>query len=112
MFIEGKLISVAKRPFKTKKAYMAQLHPKRDEVWEIRSRDPKPGSRVFGRFAETDVFVALTWSPREILGGPGSREWKAVIRQCKTEWRQLFPAHQPISGDDLHAYISANVFLV
>jgi hypothetical protein len=42
---------------KQKTCYMKQLDPLADEVWEIRSRDPKPSMRIFGRFAATDVLL-------------------------------------------------------
>ncbi len=111
-FLEGRLITAAARPYKAKTAYIAQLDAPRDEVWEIRSRDPDPGLRVFGRFADTDVFIALTWSKRADLKGPTSREWRDAIEGCKAEWRKLFPAYSPISGVNIHDYISANVVLV
>jgi hypothetical protein len=116
-FSQGGLIAIAERPFrKGKTAYMRQLFRWREEVWEIRSRDPNPGIRVLGRFAETNVFVALTWHKRADLLGPESRAWRDAIVTCKTEWRNLFPAYQPKSGDAASVYptdyISANTFLV
>lgn len=111
-FIEGAVIPVAEKPFKGKTSYLKRLVPDSDEVWEIRSRDPKPGIRVFGRFARKDVFVALTWAEREPLLGPSSREWRIARVACKTEWRKLFPAYEPISsGANFHDYLS-NFFLV
>ena len=54
-FLEnGRIIAGHRR---SRHAYMKRLDPGRDEVWEIRSRDPEPELRVFGRFAETDVFI-------------------------------------------------------
>ena len=111
-FIEGRLISVAKHAYKARSAYMAQLHPPGNEAWEIRSRDPDPGLRVLGRFADTNIFVALTWWKRADLGGPTSREWRDAIEGCNAEWRKLFPVYPPKSGANIHDYISANVFLV
>ena len=90
-FVEGGIITVAAKPYKAGAAYLSRLDRAADEVWEIRSRHPKPGIRVFGRFAELDTFVALTWSLRGRLGGPTSLEWKDAIRECKAIWRQLFP---------------------
>jgi hypothetical protein len=63
-FITGARIPVAARPYQARSAYIAQLDQPRDEAWEIRSRDPEPSIRVFGRFAMTNWFVALTWSKR------------------------------------------------
>jgi hypothetical protein len=86
-----------------------------DEVWDLRSQAPPPGLRVFCRFAEKDVLVALTCSPRSVpvpwlnrlpLLGRSSREWRDAIVGCRREWNVLFPAHQPLSGVDLSDYIS------
>ena len=115
-FIHGGLIPVAERPFlRGNSAYMRQLFRWRENVWEIRSRDPKPGIRVLGRFADTDVFVALSWWHRADLGGPRSREWRDAIVGCKTEWRNLFPAYEPKSSGDDNVYPKAcisNTYLV
>jgi len=116
-FSLGGIIPIAARPFmKGKHAYMRQLFRWRDEVWEIRSRDPDPGIRVLGRFADTDHFVALTWHKRADLVGPQSKQWRDAIVGCKTQWTNLFPAYQPKSGDASSVYpadyISANTILV
>ena len=116
-FINGEIITVAERPFvKGKTAYIKQLYRRHEEVWEIRSRDPAPGIRVFGRFAKTDVFIALTWWNRTDLGGPHSRAWRDAIVGCKTEWRNLFQAHNPITdrnyNDYPNKYISNKTYLV
>jgi hypothetical protein len=91
---------------------MAQLDSVQDEVWEIRSRDPKPGIRVFGRFAETDLFVALTWWWRSDLKGPKSKQWRNAREGCKAEWQKLFPAYPAKSGTQINDYISAKIYLV
>jgi len=57
---------------------MKQLDPRTDEIWEIRSRDPKPQIRVFGRFADTDVFVATHFCRREDLGDRNRLDLKAT----------------------------------
>lgn len=116
-FIAGGMIAVAAQPLTGgRTAYMRQLSKRFDEVWEIRSRDPKPGIRVLGRFADVDVFIALTWWRRADLGGPGTRAWRDAIVECKTKWNQLFPAYQPISSGVGHEYptacISANTYLI
>jgi hypothetical protein len=111
-FITGQLIGVAKEPYHARTAYMAQLSPLREEVWEIRSRDPRPAIRVFGRFAQQDTFVALTWAYRKPLGGPNSHEWRDAIEITKAEWRKLFPTYDPFSGTTVNDYITDNVFLV
>jgi hypothetical protein len=115
-FTQGGMIPVAERPFiGGKHSYMRQLFRWREEVWEIRSQD-EPGIRVLGRFADTDLFVALTWHHRAGLLGPQSRQWRDAIVGCKTEWMHLFPAYQPQSRDPANDYpddyISANTVLV
>jgi hypothetical protein len=62
-FVKGEKVAVCLDPYVARNAYMGRLDQPNDEVWDVRSRDPKPALRVFGRFAERDVFVALTWSP-------------------------------------------------
>lgn len=115
-FIEGRLISVSlDRPYsKPKTTYMARLDPPEDDVIEIRSRDPKPGIRVFGRFADKDVYVALNWEYRENLGGPQDKEFDREREICKAEWRKLFNTNPSINGTQIHDYFAdiSNVFSV
>jgi hypothetical protein len=120
-FIKGETISVCLRPFEAISAYMARLAPIEDSVWDIRSRDPKPALRVAGFFAAKDIFTALRWAPRSVqpawtdkppLGCRDSREWRDMITQCKTDWRNLFHSYGPVKGEDIHEYISRNVRLV
>ena len=110
-FVEGKLLTVAAKSYKGHTSQLKRLEPAKDEVWEIRSRDPKPSIRVFGRFADKDLFVALNWRLRVDLGKIGTREWRNARLECKTEWKKLFLAYEPKSGDHLHDYIS-NIVLV
>jgi hypothetical protein len=100
-FVEGGLID---------DKYMCPLIRPARWVWEIRSRRPRPSLRVFGRFAEIDVFVATNVGVRRELGGLGTREWRDEIVACTTRWRQLFPAHQPIQSDDIHECVSDNAY--
>jgi|SRR5579862_1893472 len=110
-FVEGQTLDIAEEPFKGKSSYMLRLNPPSHEVWEIRSRIPKPGLRLFGRFAEFNNFIVLTWASRADLGGPKSREWRDAIVACRTEWKNLFPAYQPLSGDSFHDYLSKIVLV-
>jgi len=120
-FVRGQEIGVCLKPYKAAKAYMGRLDEPEDEVWDIRSIDPNPGVRIFGRFAEIDVFVGLIWSPRSVkipasqrlpLGPRDSVEWKTAILECKSEWRKLFPSYQPIHGEEIYEYIRANFISV
>jgi hypothetical protein len=114
-FIRGDVISLCLRGFEARSAYMGRLDRPADEVWDIRSRSPSPALRVFGRFADKDVFVALFWSPRSLevpysqrlpLGDRNSTQWRSAMRETKTEWRKLFHTYQPIHGDSHNVYAS------
>lgn len=112
-FTEGRLVSIAEDPYaKRKSAYMARTDPISNDIWSIRSRDPRPAIRVLGAFAETDVFVALVYDFRRNLGGPGSREWRDLVNRCKTEWQRLFHPYPPHHGENLREYVSRNFFSV
>ncbi len=112
-FTEGRVISIAEDPYKKPNStYLARTDPIEHEIWDIRSRDPKPAIRVLGAFSEPDMFVALVWAFRESLGGPRSREWRDLIERCKAEWRKLFPTYQPHKGDSPRDYVSQNAIAV
>src|SRR5260370_41347186 len=109
-------------PFRAKDAYMARLHPAADEVWEIRDRF-SPSIRVFGCFAEPDIFVALTWQWRSVLGAIEARAkrskgrsrakrgwpriWPIERRACLAEWRREFPSYSPFSGSIPNEYLTS-----
>ena len=107
-FIEGRLISVAlDSPYsKPKTTYMARLDPPADDVFEIRSRDPKRGIRVFGLFADKDVFLAFNWDYRTKLGGPTDRDFDREREIAKAKWRQLFPSYKSIRGKNIDEYFA------
>jgi len=98
VFIRDPWITVAADSRRARKAYMARLQPDSNEVWDIRCRDPKPGIRLLGRFAEKNVFVALTWEERLPLRCYESNEWKAAINRCATEWNLHF-WNEPLRGN-------------
>lgn len=113
-FVIGAYIKVCLIPFKAQSAYMGRLAPITDEVWDIRSIDPSPALRVFGRFASKDVFVCFNWRSRSVdiqasneppLEEGSSDQWKKAINECKAEWRKLFPIYQPIHGVQVNDYI-------
>lgn len=122
-FVTGDVVSVCLEAFKARDAMFGRLHPASDEVWDLRSREPRPGLRLLGSFAETDVFIAFSCYPRSVevdflerqpLLGRTSDEWDAAITETKTEWRKLFHTNKPhgLGGQDVHDYISENVFSV
>lgn len=107
-FVEGRIISLALDPFdKARDAYMAIVAPERDLVFDIRVRAPDDGIRVFGHFAEKDVFVALSWNFREAL--PERRDWRDERELCKAKWRNLCHQYTPHGGASVHDYISDKV---
>ncbi len=120
-FVAGrKVISVAKHPFKGgKTADLKRLEAPREEVWEWRSRHPKPGLRILGRFASKDIFIAFRYAERSGLGRARkvrgrmkeSREWRDAKLRCKADWRNLFPAYNPFMASTLYGYVS-NIILV
>lgn len=113
IFTSGSMISVTEQPYKKPRAtYIARVDPPADEVWDIRSIDPRPAIRVLGCFAETDLFIALVWDYRKSLGGPGSQEWRTLREKCKASWRHLFPTYRPFAGTKLSDYVSENVHVV
>lgn len=89
--------------------YLKPLEPRSEEVWEIRSINPSPSLRVFGRFADSDVFVVTHAWPRWRLLGFGSIFWKAEIRRCKHTWNQLFGTLPPHKGTSIHDYVSGAI---
>jgi hypothetical protein len=114
-FVANDVMTVSWSSFEARDAKMGRLHPLADEVWDLRSQAPPPGLRVFCRFAEKDVLVALTCSPRSVpvpwldripLLRRNSRAWRDPVVGCRREWDVLFPAHQPLVGVNLNDYIS------
>lgn len=111
-FITGGRIGVCLGIRKHQNAYMARLDRDGagDDVWEIRSADPKPGIRIFGRFAEIDTFIGLTWWQRKLISNP--RQWALRKRECKAAWNRLLLAYQPHSGENASDYISEKFFSI
>jgi len=115
-FVVGNYIGVSLTPREAGSAYMGLLAPEADGTWDIRSRDPSPGIRLLGRFAERDTFIALIPASRSVhselmvrgpLGAFGSEEWNAAIKECNAEWRKLFPTYGPITGGNAGDFLSA-----
>lgn len=92
---------------------MKILNPQVEEVWEIRKRDT-PSTRIFGRFAMKDVFIATNirtsaelFSSRWVSEGKVKWPvWRAEILRCKANWRSLFQNYNPVSGSTLDEYLS------
>jgi hypothetical protein len=108
-FVSGEWISICMTPRTAETAYMARLHPVGNGLWDIRSRDPRPGVRVVGGFTEPDVFVGLVWDYRKNLRT--ENEWEMIIQRCQQQWRRLFPDLQPHTGQHAHDFISEHFLL-
>lgn len=103
-FILGDFLTVAERPFKkSPTAILARVDPAKEEVWDFRCLDPKPGIRIFGSFVDRNVFIALNWDFRENLNHGG---FAKQVRNCKSEWTLLFGQIKPHSGNSLDDYLS------
>jgi hypothetical protein len=85
---------------KSTKAQLAKLELYEEEVWAFRTQ--RPGVRVFGRFAEFDVFIALNIELRENIDDDFKREKE----ECKREWRKFFPHYNPHRGERSSEYLS------
>jgi hypothetical protein len=112
--VAGKRVVVCMTPFKARKAHVGRLCPIEDSIWDVRCQE-SPALRVFCRFLEKDVMLAMTCRPRSIsvgwlgwlpLGDRNSKEWKDGIAATKREWERLFPTYVPVSGEDLDGYLS------
>lgn len=115
LFVTGQYVAMSMTPYEHKAAFMGLLHPPSDGTWEIRSRDPKPGIRVFGKFPCADVFVALTWEPRSVpfrgkkpLGDRNSLEYQIALIEANQRWVETFPGLGPLIGESHLDYVSQN----
>jgi hypothetical protein len=89
-------------------ALLKQLDPHKFEHWELRSVRPKPSIRVFGRFAEPDVFVGTHAVERRSLGAKWSLEWEIEKLICEEEWRAALGECAPFQGTKYTDYITEN----
>ena len=114
-FVKGEHTSLSMTPFEHKTASMGLMDPIEDGTWEIRSRDPKPGLRVFGKFPCADTFVALSWQPRSVrfgrknpLGNRYSLEYQFALIEANERWNSALPNLTPLTGGNYRAYVSKN----
>lgn len=122
MFVKGQQLAVSVVPHEHKTAYLGLLAPKDEGTWDIRSRDPEPGMRVFGRFACRDTFVALAWALRSRrdhrwpdkrpLGSGNSLQYHIVQIEVMQRWDDLFPGCQPLIRSELGGLLSDKYHLV
>jgi hypothetical protein len=106
-FTEGYHVTVAEHPrHKEWHAAIARVDPVGEEVWDFRCLDPNPGIRVFGRFSEPDVFIALCWAFREDLNG--DEDWLYEIKRSVDKWKILFGELKPFVGNGYSEYVTFN----
>jgi hypothetical protein len=88
---------------------LKQLKPEKFEHWWLRSRTPRPSMRVFGRFAECDVFVGTHVGERSQYGGMWSPEVEHEKFVCEDHWNNAgLAGYKAFSGSKYDDYISDN----
>lgn len=104
-FAEGAVFTVSEHPFKKPTDVMlARVHPIETDIWDIRNTEPLPGIRALGRFWEQDLFVALTFTWREDLGGVDG--WHEEINACGKAWCALFGLRTPFRRRGINEYLT------
>lgn len=87
--------------------FMKWLDPQKQECWTLRSVRPRPGLRVFGRFAQPDVFVGTHVVERRTLKEKQSNEWEVEKLTCEEIWNSIFSG-KPFSAAHYEQYITEN----
>jgi hypothetical protein len=113
-FVLGHEITMCMVPREHKPAYMGLLEPPDKGTWDIRSRDPRPGIRVFGAFADRDIFVALHWMPRsKPIPGFDKKplmddelNWQVAMIEAEGRWNGALPGLTPKIGGIPSDYLS------
>lgn len=114
--VSTRKLVVCMEPFEAERGtILGRLCPTEKSVFDVRC-EASPGIRAFCQFIEKDVLFAMTCRPRGVhinwlggwlpLGPRNSREWRNGIASALRIWPMYFPAHSPVKGDDLHAYLS------
>jgi hypothetical protein len=119
-FVTGGEVSLCFTHHRHGKAYLGLLDPPGQATWDIRSRNPGPGLRVFGRFAATNIFVALTWRPRSKHVAWSSKDpladdnllWRIAIHDCEEKWNRILPGEVPVAGTRAENYVSDHFIVV
>lgn len=108
-FTAGNKVVVSLNPHdKPAHCQLSRIGPVEEGVWEFRIRDPKPQVRIFGCFAECDVFVALSVMSRDDVEG----NFPLAAADNASIWGGIMRDYDPVTGDDINAYISASFAFV
>lgn len=92
---------------KDSRAVWARNAPVESGICDLRVKSPWPQIRVFGAFASTNTFIALTYAPRLPF-----LDFGMSVRRCKGQWQILFPDDQPVVSKNVHDYIAPPVTAV
>jgi len=93
-------------------SFMRWLDPKKYEHWELRSVRPRPSLRVFGRFAEPNVFVGTHAVERTSLGAKWSLQWEMEKLECEEAWKLALGDCEPFRSCKYEDYITENSSIV
>lgn len=118
-FVIGDAITMSLHPREHGTAYMGLLEPPRRGIFDIRSRDPKPGYRVFGGFPKRDVFAAMYLKPRSVTPDWSTEQpiadnehaWQWAIHECETRWKKVF-SQPPLTGAQPSDFITTDAIAV
>jgi hypothetical protein len=87
--------------------FMKWLADKKQEVWELISKRPRPSLRIFGRFALPNVFIATHVAQRNLLGGKWSLAFELEKLKAEEIWADLTD-EPPFIADTYEEYITVN----
>lgn len=114
-YAKGESVVMSLEPFAAEDAFFGRLDTPAEEIWDIRSREPTPGLRVFGRFAAPNIFIAFDWYPRSVdwngrqsLGDRYHQLWEIAKTSCTEQWSLLFPDHEALHGGQVQDYVTEN----
>ena len=67
-----------------------KANPKGKAIWAMRIRF-RPQVRMFGGFADMDIFVCLLWRMRDKLEKGKGPKWDAAVAKTAKRWDEMFP---------------------
>ena len=106
-FIGGDPITIGDR--RHKHAFLKRLDPQGDQVWELRSIDPKPSVRALRdvcsyRHSRPDPYASANRT-----GRLQARAFKEEIRRTRQIWQGIFAPYSPLASDKVTEYVKDNV---